>query len=129
MSSKNETVYRVQEDFKKLMTAYVLIFVCISCPTIFFVCHFWLKEIVVQAIAMGFVKNLDILSSTLATLKEIEWESHGNYLSTTASQLSDLISDPEQFLDPSYMTDNFITSISDMVLCESDLCSKDGHEY
>ena len=48
-----------------------------------------------QSIAMGFVKNLDIQSRTLASIKQNEWEIVGNDLSVTAGILTDLISDPE----------------------------------
>lgn len=51
--------------------------------------YYMLKHQVEQSIALGFIKNLDILSSTLAALKQNEWENFGNDLSVTAKLLSD----------------------------------------
>ena len=56
-----------------------------------------------QGIVIGFVKNLDIISSSLATQKINEWEHYASDMSSIGQILSDLISDPETFQDPSFL--------------------------
>ena len=54
---------------------------------------------------MGFVKNLDIMSSTLASIKMNEWENFGQVMSLNAQILSNLISHPETYLDSAFLDD------------------------
>lgn len=93
--------------------------------------YFQLEYFVEQSIAVGNIKNLEILSSSLAALKQNEWEMFGSELSTSARILSDLVSDPEKFLEPAYMasSENYIESLSDLAECVSDECEVDGHVY
>ena len=55
---------------------------------------------------MGFVKNLDIISSSLAMQKRSEWEAYAKGMASSAQILSTLISDPETYLDQTYL-DNY----------------------
>ena len=55
---------------------------------------------------MGFVKNLDIMSSTLASIKVNEWENFGQVMTLNAQILSNLVSYPETYLDSAFM-DNY----------------------
>ena len=65
-----------------------------------------IRNTVEQGIVMGFVKNLDIMSSTLASIKVNEWENFGQVMTLNAQILSNLVSYPEIYLDSAFM-DNY----------------------
>ena len=65
-----------------------------------------IRNTVEQGIVMGFVKNLDIMSSTLASIKVNEWENFGQVMTLNAQILSNLVSYPETYLDSAFM-DNY----------------------
>ena len=67
--------------------------------------YYMIRNTVEQGIVMGFVKNLDIMSSTLASIKMNEWENFGQVMSLNAQILSNLISYPEKYLDSAFLDD------------------------
>ena len=80
---------------------------------------------------MGFVKNLDIISSSLAMQKRSEWEAYAKGMASSAQILSTLISDPETYLDQTYLDnyEQYIASITDLAQCRSLPCEHEGVTY
>jgi len=56
-----------------------------------------------QAIEVGYMKNLNIRSTTMAALKQNDLEMIGNDLSVSAHIITDLVSRPEDFADETYL--------------------------
>ena len=80
------------------------------------VLYYMIRNTVEQGIVMGFVKNLDIMSSTLAAIKMNEWENFGQVMTLNAQILSNLISNPDKYLDTTFLNNyqQFTVPITDM---------------
>ena len=82
--ASKKKVYAVRNQFfRDISIAIISLIVLISIGTTI-VLYYMIRNIVEQGIVMGFVKNLNIMSSTLAAIKMNEWENNGQVMTLNA---------------------------------------------
>ena len=87
-------------------------------------------HLVEQSIAMGFIKNIKILSVSLAELIQNEWEIFGNDLTLVSRILQDILANPgtvDTDFEDNY--EEFIYSTVDVAFCVGKPCEYQGHVY
>ena len=86
-----------------------------------------------QSIEISYMKTMKIRSKTLASIKMNELEDHGTNLSSYATLLSNLASDPEQFAEQDYLDAyaSFLRQGPDLGKCHTTDCEKEstGRKY
>ena len=130
-TAAKKKIYAVRNQFfREMSIATISLIVSISIGTTVLL-YYMIRNTVEQGIVMGFVKNLDIMSSTLASIKVNEWENFGQVMTINAQILSNLISYPETYLDQAFMDnyEQYTVSITDMTQCVSLPCEHEGHTY
>ena len=129
--TSKKKVYAVRNQFfREISIAIISLIVFISIVTTL-ILYILIRNTVEQGIVMGFVKNLDIMSSTLAAIKMNEWENFGQVMTLNAQILSNLISYPDEYLDTTFLNnyEQYTVAITDMAQCISDPCEHEGHTY
>ena len=92
--------------------------------------HILINQEVEQAITLGYMKNLAIPTATMAVLKQNDLEMIGNDLSASARYISDLVSNPEIYLNKAFLKKTNIYDGFWLAQLETDDCTtKDNTVY
>ena len=86
--------------------------------------HILINQEVEQAITLGYMKNLAIPTATMAVLKQNDLEMIGNDLSASARYISDLVSDPEIYLNEIFLSKTNIYDGVKFARYETNDCTK-----
>ena len=104
--------YTVRTFLRRILGCGLVFLLLITCIATLLAFYIMIDYQVVQSIEIGYMKNLNLRTRTLTSLKANDFEMTGNDLSVSARILSELVSKREQIEETDY-SDNYSRYITD----------------